>query len=302
MPVAGTPPSPMPEELTSAERLERLASFRELLEQRGLRVAPTRVGQYLKALSRFATLAQVPDTIETRAGLNHDEFDQYLFVLREVDELLWVFKGLQVREPAGALDKIEKALGGQMLSREDLNSTARNYLFELRIASYFLQAGLEVDMSDDADVMVRLDTAAVHIECKRPESRAKVLTRAKEALRQLQRRFEQDGDARSLGLVAIDVGRILHPGQGLSFGVTAESMRDGLRAQLLKFDDEYQLAKVFRGEKRVLSVWLQLLTPVLHMTEGQPATRFSSLHLPLVPEFGERARVFEKLRSAFELP
>jgi len=283
-----------PEVLTSQQRLDRLDALRELLERRGLRVAPTRVGQYLKALTQFVALAG-------QRELEHHEFDDYLFTLREVDELLWVFKGLRVHEPAGALEKVEKALGGQRFSSEDLNSTARNYLFELRIASYFLQAGFKVEMGDEADLTVRVDEATVHIECKRPESPTKVRARAKEALRQLKRRFESDVTGRSLGLVAVDVGRILHPAQGLAVGVTAQLARDGLRAQLLKFDDEYQLGQVFRDETRILSVWLQVLTPVLHVVEQQPATRFSSLHLPLVPEFGQQWRIFNRLRSAFEL-
>jgi hypothetical protein len=280
--------------LSPAERLERLEALKHLLESRGLRVAPTRVGQYVKAFSRFS---------RGTGGrpIEHHEFDEYLFVLREVDELLWVFKGLQKAEPPGALDKLEKALGGRMLSREDANSTARNYLFELRIASYFLQAGFIVDMAAGSDLAVRFDDTTVYVECKRPESIGKLQARARDAYRQLHRRLGEGSTAEVFGLAAMDVGRILHPGQGLSLGVTAEHARVGLRAQLVKLDDEHQFRRTFRRDERILSVWLQMLVPVLHVAEAQPATRFSSLHLPLVPEFGKRRRVFDRLRVAFEI-
>lgn len=280
--------------LTAAERLQQLEALRHFLESRGLRVAPTRVGQYLKAFSRFATANGV-------RALEHHEFDEYLFTLREVDELLWVFKGLKTAEPPGALEKLEMALGGSSLSREDMDSTARNYLFELRIASYFLQAGFQVNMAGAPDVTACFDGQTVCIECKRPESPSKLQSRTKEAFRQLQRRFNEAAPSRVFGLAALDFGRILHPGQGLSIGVTAQYARDGLRAQLVKLDDEYRFARVFRSDARIVSVWLQVPVPVLHLAEAQPATRFSSLHLPLVPEFGETRRVFDRLRTAFEV-
>ena len=183
--------------LTIEERIARLESFGEWLRTRGLIAAPTRLGRYIKTMGRLAPL------LTKGRRPSHEDFDTYLYTLREVDELLWVYKGLLKAEPPGVVGTLEIAIGGRTLSREDSDSTARKYLFELRIASYFLQAAFDLDLSQDADLTIQLkDDALLHVECKRPESVTKIRRRAKDALAQLQRRFVTNPDIRSFGLVA----------------------------------------------------------------------------------------------------
>ena len=228
-----------------------------------------------------------------------EDWDVFLFNLREVDELLWVYEGLQRQVPAGAIALLEKAIGGSLLSSNEIDTQARNFLFELRIASYFLQAGVPITLNDRSDIVASFDDAVIHIECKRLESRKKVQQRAAESLRQLQSRLSGPS-SKQYGLAAFDVGQILHPNQGLSWSVTAEHGRLGLKSQLAAFEDDFDLGRLFRPERRVLSVWLQMLVPILHLAEKQPATRFSSLHLVLAAH-GRRRALFEKLRVVFEV-
>jgi len=266
-------------------------AFKTWLEQQGLRAAPTRLTRYVKTLDRLAE----------RGGPEHGDYDEYIFTLREADEMIWVHHGLLKAIPPGALALLEKSIGGEAFAREDKRSAARNALFELRIASYFLQAGFSIDLSGPADIAIELPSARVYVECKRIESRKKVPARANEAFKQLRRHLSGMKRWSSYGLAVLDVGQIIHPGQGMSMGVTRGHLRDGLRQELLGFANEFSISEFFMKERRILSVWLQAMVPSIHLTEHEVATRFSSIHLPLVGERGPRAKVFRELRRAFEL-
>src|SRR3954470_13119151 len=74
-----------------------------------------------------------------------------MFSIREADELLWVGQAVQQVDVPGALDKLRVALGGAEYAKEETSTAARNALFELRIASYFVQAGFLVDITTEAD-------------------------------------------------------------------------------------------------------------------------------------------------------
>lgn len=270
-----------------------LEGFYSWTEARGLRVSSTRLRSYIDEFGNY-------DTKTTFADLEIEGANRFIFLLREVDELLWIYSGLKVAEPLGAGAVLEKALGGTDLAREEKpTAAARNFQFELRIASYFLHAGFWVDLSTETDLRVQLSNSMLHVECKRVSSPKKIRYRAKEALKQLRRRMVSDKSKMNVyGLPAIDLSRALHPEQGMASAWNHQNVRTGLQQQLLRVDDRHNFGEIFGRDKNVLSVWLQLSAPTVSV-EG-PATRFSSLHIPLAPKSGPRAKAFEELRRVFE--
>lgn len=274
--------------------LQRLEAFQVWLEDRGLRAAPTRIGNYIRDFRRFASVTEIGE-------LSYDLYNEFVFLLREVHDLLLIFEALEIQEPPGVLEVLDRSLGGSALARDDSSSaSARNFQLELRIAGYFIRAGYPVDLSLSADLKVRLPSGTLYAECKRISSPKKVRARARGALKQIQRRLTaHKGGDRAYGLAVFDVSQVLHPGQGVSSGRSPMVVRQGLRTQLLDFDEEYQIGDVFSREKDVLAVWLQITAPVVH-ARG-PETRYSSLYLPLAPNAGPRARAFQDLRKAFEV-
>jgi hypothetical protein len=193
-------------------RLEQLEEFKTWMEERGLKVASTRIDKYVKAYRKLETL------IESAGPPPYNgQFDKYVFLLREVDDLCWIYKGLKYAEPPGVLQVLEKTLGGAELSRDDsATAAARNFQLELRITSYFLQARYEVDLSQQSDITVQLPEGTLYVECKRLSSSKKVKQRSQEALTQLRHRFlTNKRRSNCFGLAVFDVGKILHPNQGI---------------------------------------------------------------------------------------
>jgi hypothetical protein len=261
------------------------------LESKGLRVAPTRICEYVRFYEKFLTGNCTDKEIQ----------DKLLFVMREMDEWSWIYKGLLKQEPEGYIDLLQQALGGPAFARdENENTRPRNIQLELRVGSYFLQAGFDVSFSGLADLIVRVDGFPVFVECKRLNSPQQIMRRAKESVQQLRRRY-QSASYSSYGLVVFDVSRVIHPKQGIASGVTGLIARDGIRAQLNIFDRENDTSGIFVKDKKLISVWMQAIVPTLHITEKQPCTRFSSLHSIYAIEGERRWNLFHKMKSAFEV-
>lgn len=278
--------------------LEELKEFKAWVEERGLHVASTRLGRYIKAYQQLSTFTGWPE------DLSDESREKFLFVMREAQELCWIYKGLKCAEPPGTLEILKKVLGGAELSRNDNpKAGARNFQFELRIASYFLQAGYEVDLSQQSDLVVQLPEYTLYVECKRLSSPKKVKQRAQEALTQLRHRFlENRRSSKCFGLAVFDVSKILYPGQGISIFPGSLVAREHILELLNDFNDTHSLELIFRQEKNILAVWLQVLTPVIQFTGPKVATRFSSLYLPLVPSTGgHRSLAFQHVRRALEV-
>ena len=102
-------------------------------------------------------------------------------------------------------------------------------------------------------------------------------------------------------MAVFDVTKIAFPHQGLTFGVSYEHCRDIIQDKLKEIDANYDFRHAFLKNKNVVLIWLQIHIPSLNMSNAHPATRFSSLFLPLAPEAGFRAEAFEMLKEVIEV-
>jgi hypothetical protein len=261
------------------------------LEAKGLNARKSRVGRYVDFYEAY--LAGKCEEQETR--------DKLLFVMREMDEWGWIYRGLQRGEPEGFLELIEVALGGPAFAKDEAENTRpRNIQLELRIGSYFLQAGYAVSFAGLEDLVVNVRGFPVFVECKRIGSRKQVQKRAKESIKQLKRRYASIKGV-SYGLVVLDVSRVIHPEQGLAIGVNELVARDGIRAQLSQLDQESDTSPIFAKDKHLISVWQQAIVPTIHEKEECLATRFSSLHSIYAKQGQRKWDLFEALKPAFEV-
>lgn len=275
---------------TFAEKAANAVRLIEYIESRGLRAWETRLGEYSRFYRRYLSGACSDEEIKTKL----------LFVMREMDEWSWIYRGLTKIEPEGSFELLKQAIGGvAFASGEAADTRPRNIQLELRVASYFLQTGFSVSFSGLSDLVVDVDGIPVFVECKRLNSPRQVIKRAKEAAHQLKNRY-QNSRERSYGMVVLDASRIVHPKQGIVSGVTETTVRDGLRTQLKAFDLEYDTSTVFAKDKRLISVWIQVIAPGFYYTEEDPSTRFSSMHSIYAHEGQTRWNIFQKMKPAFE--
>ncbi len=279
---------------TEEEFTDKLTNALELikyLEEKGINAKRSRLGRYTEFYDRY--LAEKCSEQEVR--------DHLLFVMREMDEWSWIFRGLTVNEPDGFLELLKIAIGGPAYAKEETENTRpRNIQLELRVASYFIQAGYEVSFSGIEDLLVKVGRYPVFIECKRVGSEKQIRKRAKEAVKQLQRRYA-GARGPSYGLAVLDVGRIIHPMQGIAMGANEIVARDGLRAQLEKLDRENDTSDIFSKDRRLIAVWQQVIAPTIHEEEHDIATRFSSLYSVYAREGQRKWDLFQTMKSAFEV-
>lgn len=178
----------------------------------GIRYSGTRLDRYEILLSRLAELQARGDA---ELLLEEYSFSSFVNAAFEADQLIAIVRGLRHRvakDPAFA-QRMRTALSGHELHvLEKADAHGRNFAFELAVAARFAARGVPVDFSGQADVEATFESRQVFIECKRVRSAKRVESRVKEALDQLEKRYDACAvpeDAR--GFAALSIGAIANP-------------------------------------------------------------------------------------------
>ena len=286
--------------LTLTEHLERIENLEKWLAAKGINVSVTRIQEYKNIINSF------PEENEFNPSENdedHKKFDELLYTYRELHELMWIQKGLEIYEPIGIDEKIKLVIGGKAFARDDKDTSARNIQLELRIASYFLQKGHKVDLSSDTDINVNISNIDFHIECKRLYSEGKIRKRIKEASKQLDKRLKKKKLLeKKVGIAVFDVTKIAYPHQGLTWGVCDDHCRDIIQEKLIEIENNFDFTTPFVKNKNIIGVWMQIHIPSLNLSTKQPTTRFSSDFIIMPNNSGFRAKAFEMFKDIYEVP
>ena len=129
---------------TFDQKLANAENLVEYLKSKGLPTEHTRLGHYVRFYRRFVAGECTDDEVR----------DQLYFVMREMDEWSWIYRGVVNSEPEGLLDRLKQAVKGVAFAKDEgENTKARNIQLELRVASYFLQAGFDVNLSGPSDLL-----------------------------------------------------------------------------------------------------------------------------------------------------
>lgn len=285
--------------ISNEEHIMPLYELLDWLKSENIDASNTRIPKYIKFLEDYEKNDSLdPENNEE----DQDTITEYLYILREVHELIWIFNGIKNKFPEGVVDLFKKSIGGNSYARYDKNTTARNYQFELRILSYFLRRDWEVDIGTRTDIVTRKNKFTFYIECKRLSSKKKIEFRVKEAAKQLDRKTKKTKLlSKELGVAVFDVTKIAYPHQGVTWGVTYEHCRDIIQEKLKEIESEYDFYTPFLKNKNIILVWLQIHIPSLNLSLAHPTTRFSSFFLPIIPKSGYRHTGFEELRSVLEV-
>jgi len=263
------------------DRFSDLEDLRGFLSARGIETKNTRIDRYqkyLRALSEVGLEKTNPNSVFKNVA--DDRFqhglDWYVYVLREVDELLHIVKGLKVFVPAGIDERLRKVVGGSDFAALDKNSESRNIQFELRIASYFCLSGFLVDLSTDTDIVASKGRHYFYIECKRVSNGKQLeenLLKAKQQILSripLKKRFLN----RCYGVIALDVTKVAYSHNGLTVGVTNDHARDVVQNALRTVSEKIQKVNFFSKKPPVIQCWLQIHIPGLTENPPQAFTRF----------------------------
>lgn len=291
-----------------SHHLEDLSEIQSFLEGRGITTKNTRIERYVRYLEGVikdgGRAVDAERIFKNSAGepfLSRE--DWYLYVLREAHELMWILKGLKAHLPVGVDEKLRTIVGGRDFAALDTDSQSRNAQFELRIASYFCQAGCEVDLSTDTDIIALTSRHTFFVECKRIASKNQLAKRLSDARTQLATRMpRRDGERLVLGCVAADVTKVAFAHNGLTFGITNDHSRDIVRERLLGIVNGSRIALSFDSPRKLLCYWLQIHISALIMIPPPAtfATRFSTYHIAR-PQVGRKdARALTAFYDIFE--
>lgn len=114
-----------------------------------------------------------------------DEMYYCLQSFSEINQVVKLKEYLSDNREKEFLETISKSISGPTFKNKinkEGKDDARNFLFELSIASEIKKLGVDIDLSRRADIVV--DNEKVLIECKRVRSKNKLITRIKDAVDQ----------------------------------------------------------------------------------------------------------------------
>ena len=266
--------------LRFSDHVADLVEIQEFLESRDIQTQNTRIDRYIKYLEQAARGDPVNEArifkniTDTRF---QSDTDWLLYILREAHELMWILKGLKANIPEGVDEKLRKIVSGSDFSALDTNTESRNTQFELRIASYFCQAGCEVTLSTKTDVIAITQEHAFYLECKRitgPNRLQENLIKAKSQL--IGRMPSRHGARKAYGLIAADVTKVAFNHIGLTWGLTNEHARDVIQDKLTRIANSTLKMPIFTGCHGLLECLLQIHIPSLIRYPPTATTRFSS--------------------------
>lgn len=96
---------------------------------------------------------------------------------------------------------------GDSVLEKSKTSSARDYAFELKVASRFKRAGFEIINDNSHDVVAKKDEVKLYIECKRPRNEKRVIERMRNAY---DRQFTDVNNKLEQAIICLDLSNILY--------------------------------------------------------------------------------------------
>jgi hypothetical protein len=259
-----------------AGRIKRLDALYERLKAAGFRVQGTRLDLYRKTfytIDKFITENREQE-LNTKVGIATLVND-----LHESHELLEACDEFPDLTQAGLRDRLKKALNGprELEKETPEKGEPRNFLFELVMASLLKRAGFAIDLDRTEDVFFQLAGRPVFMECKRIHSLPRLEKRIEDATLQIRERCDGTHASEARGIIAIDVSRLLNPGDGFFEASTSQDLFFGctiffenfLAMQWPRLQDLSR--RLQRKERRVLGLYVYGRLPGwVRQPSGQP--------------------------------
>lgn len=210
----------------------------------GINILPTRIAFYEKYLVSKSKIESLED------------YRKYILISKEVDDFLRVSNVFREYSNKELFEKIRKISSGKKYREDILKSSedpSRDFLHELSVASKFMKAGFDVDVSGDCDVVVKAYEKTVYIECKRIKSESKVTKRVKNANKQIERRIGAS-KKNKIGYIAIDVTDLIITGRPIKVHKNFSDFKQYTLQELKLFIQKYREKVKGIASKRVLGV------------------------------------------------
>ncbi|MFT4850469.1 MAG: hypothetical protein ACI83B_003026 [Sediminicola sp.] len=176
------------------------------LSSLGFDYSKNRYGIYEKVFARFTKMTQTKELEDDLIGFKNSFDNAYI----QVNEIVRVHNNLKAVNPIEFNEQIKKVCSGQEFRGVSVNDQARDFLFELSVASRFINAGFHVSLTGICDVVVGLNGGeSLFVECKRIRSERQIAKNISKAAKQLVKRMSSQTSSKVNGLIAVNITDIL---------------------------------------------------------------------------------------------
>jgi len=155
-------------------------------------------------------------------GETRKRFPDFVSSIFEIHEFLAIYESLKSVSPStldSIANKLQKAVNGPIRASDESpkSSAARNYLFEAIVAAkaHMPSRGVTAILDAMSDTGISFQRKKLWVECKRITSPEGIERNVRKASNQLESIFRKNVGTGHLGLVALDVSKILNDGDGL---------------------------------------------------------------------------------------
>ncbi|WP_016955773.1 hypothetical protein [Catenovulum agarivorans] len=178
------------------------------LDSLGISYSKTRIGDYTRKIEEFE---RIFDSNCSEEQIKF-ELQNVLNAHQELTEIIRIYSGLTNVDSEEYLAQLKKATSGQAFRNSAKSDQSRDFLFELTVASRFIQGGFHVTLNHTADIVAnKANYPTLYVECKRIKSPAKLEVNIKKASEQLRKRLLNGGKSSSRGMIAINVNDVINP-------------------------------------------------------------------------------------------
>jgi hypothetical protein len=202
----------------------------------------------------------------------------------DIVELIWsaieglefaeIFRGICGYDAATVKRLMHKALKGPLhpgCETSSASNLGRNTVFELRLGAGLRQAGANVILGEQADLLIDHAGTHVFVECKRPFQEHNIGKNIREARAQLRRRLATDSHSPTAGLVAISISKAVNPGQNMFIVDDVDQdndVFDGLASDVRRIHQQYGGDYDRLVDLRLIGILYHIFTPAFVRKSG----------------------------------
>lgn len=281
-----------------AENLQKVAAW---LGRLGIDESRTRLGEYRRVMQRLADAHACGDTAALRAA-----WPSAMVPLFESEELVAIHAWLSGPEYDDYVRERMRivASGPSSYTEENTSSgnRARNTAFELAMAARIVAGGLPLDRSVPSDISVRVATRTVVIECKRPQSEKALEGNVDDARHQLRERYRTANRPGYVGVIAIDLTKVLNPSLELLRDVPESEIDEALSGALADYSREHERVWQKNRDQQTSAVLLRL-SIMAHLADETRLTSCHQVVVAFLPDIGAvTQRAIELVGGGFMRP
>jgi hypothetical protein len=244
------------------EVLNRLAPLDPWLTSLGVPIKSDRWHEAVKAVKLAKDRRTVID-----GGGQFRAMDEYAHAssLFDAIEIIQILEAFYADATQSLREKVMRASRGCFVPAEEKieNSSARNAMFELALASRWKSLGLQVELGEP-DIQLHIGNTRFLVECKRPFEMRSVPSNIEDANSQLGRELDKPENAEAFGMIAISLSRAFTRGDLTCFAPEQEGrpfVEATLAETIANNKDAWRLQQPDFFHERVVAVMFDLVVP-----------------------------------------